>query len=299
MVKTISKSKTLFKKAYHHNWDEGTTALKKILRDSSCDKATALMIFWHGQPNYYYNHATIEKLKPYEQEMYDFLKSLANDILSNKYSPFISYKVESSFIPTELGTIPNELLQPTIGEIDYKEVLYPNDNPFDEQIMALCKNCDDVNKMYELENSGANFSLKINKGYSYPITFASSSGQTEALKYFIEKKFDVNKKYNKRPLFWGAVLNKRTPTLKMILENGGKVNQKGEFGRTILHEIAGFFAENQEGFDVEMQEIVTLLIEKGADIDALDSDKKTPLDLALMWKNTKYINFINDIQKDN
>lgn len=299
MGKTINNSKKLFKKAYYYNWDEGTSGLSKILKDSDCDKATAIMIFWHGQPNYYYNHANIEELESYEQEMYNFLKSLANDILSNKYTSVISYEVESSFIPTELGNIPNKLLQPIIGEIEYENVLFPNNNPFDEQIMELCKNCDDVNKMYELEKLGANFSLKINNGYSYPITFACSGEKTEALKYFIEKQYDINKKYNKRPLFWGAVLNRRVSNIKMILENGGKINQKGEFGRTILHEIAIFFSQNQDGFDQEMKEIITLLIEKGADINALDTDKKKPLDLALMWENTKYINFINEIQKDN
>ena len=299
MAKSISKSKTLFKKAYYHNWDGGTAALHKILEDSNCDKATALMIFWHGQPGYYYDPANIDKLTSYEQEMYDFLKSVANDILSNKYPSVISYEVESSFIPAALGTIPEELLQPTKGEVHYKEVLHPNDNPFDEQIMALCKDCDDVNKMYELEKSGANFNLKINKGYSYPILYASSSGQTEALQYFIDKKFDLNKKYNKRPLFWGAILNKQISTLKLILENGGKINQKGEFGRTILHEIAGVFAQNQDGFDKELHHIITFLIENGADMNALDTDKKTPLDLSLLWNNTKYIQFINQIQKEN
>lgn len=297
MENHINKAKALFKKAYFHNWDEGIITLKKILKDSNCDKATALMIFWHGQPNYYYNHDKIKNLKSYENEMYDFLKSIANDILSNKYSSVISYEVETCFIPTELRNIPIELIRPTIGEIEYKEILYPSSSQFDEQIMALCLNCDDVRKMYELENLGADFTLKVNRGYSYPITLACLAEKNEALKYFIEKKYDMNKKYNKRPLFWGAVFNKRISNIKMILENGGQINQKGEFGRNILHEIAGFFADNQEGFNVEIQQIVTFLIEKGADIHALDSDKKTPLELAIMWNNTKFIYFINELQK--
>lgn len=296
MNKSINKTKSLFKKAYFHNWDEGLDILKKITNDINCDKATATMIFWHGTPDYYYSKE-ISKLEPYEKEMYDFLKILADKILSEQYPTIISYKLENNISSIELGNIPKELITPIIGTIDYKAILYPNNNPFDEQITALCKNCNDVNEMYELEKKGADFSLKINKGYSYPITIACNYGQTEALKYFIEKKYDLNKKHNKIPLFWGAVYNKQVSVINLILENGCDINQKGEFGRTILHDIAGVFARNQEGFDLEMQNIVTLLVKKGANINALDSDKKTPLDLSIMWDNVKFINYLNQIKK--
>jgi hypothetical protein len=42
MAKSIAKTKTLFKKAFYYNWDNGLTGLEKIVRDSNCDKATAL-----------------------------------------------------------------------------------------------------------------------------------------------------------------------------------------------------------------------------------------------------------------
>ncbi|WP_309997461.1 DUF4274 domain-containing protein [Chryseobacterium sp. 2987] len=298
MATSIAKTKTLFKKAFYYNWDNGLDGLEKVLRDRNCDKATAVMIFWRGHPGYYYNNPDIEKMESHEKAAFEFLKSLAGDIVSNKYFEIISFSPEKEFIPETLGNIPAELIQEVKGTINYKEVLFPNNNPFDEQIMALCKNCDDINKMFALEKEGADFSLKINNGYSYPIKIACGSGQTEAIKYFIEKGYDLNKKYDKMPLFWSAVTNKKIPAINLILENGGKINQKGEFGRTILHGIAGWFAENQDYFDDTMKKIIILLIEKGADIHAKDSSKKTPLDLAIMWNNVKYIDYLNEIEND-
>lgn len=296
MAKSITKTKTLFKKAFYYNWDNGLTGLEKIVRDSNCDKATAIMIFWRGHPNYYYNHPNVEKMEDYEKAAFDFLKLLEKDLVSERYPKIISFSPEKEFIPATLGNIPKELIQYVEGTIHYQEVLFPNKNPFDEEIMALCKNCDNMIKMFELEKRGADFSLKINNGYSYPIAIACGSGQIEAIKYFIEKGYDLNKKYSKNPLFWSAVINKKIQAVNLILENGGKINQKGEFGRTILHLIAGWFAENQDGFDDELMKILSFLIEKGADVNAKDSSKKTPLDLAIMWNNVKYIDYLSGFQ---
>lgn len=296
MKKAAPKTKTLFKKAFYYNWDDGLTGLEKIVKDNHCDKATALMIFWRGHPAYYYNHPNVDTMEPYEKTTFDFLKSLAANILSDKYPETISFSPEKEFIPTDLGNIPEELVYQVKGLINYQEVLHPNSNPFDEKIMALCKNCDDVNKMFELEKEGADFSLKINQGYSYPIGVACSSGQIEAISYFIKKEYDLSKKYNNRPLFWGAVLNKKIPAIDLILENGGKINQKGEFGRTILHYVAACSSGNEDFFDDEMKKVLSFLIEKGADINAKDSSKQTPLDLAVMWNNENYIACLNEIK---
>ncbi len=286
-------SKAIFKKAYFYNWDNGILGLEKLLKDPNCDKASAMMIFWHGQPSYYYNSQ--KELNHEENKIFDFLKEIEQNIISNKYPILISYEIEEQFKPKENGNIPNEMFEAVLGKINYNDVLYPNDNPFEEQILALCTNCNSVNEMYELEKTGANFKLKVNKGYSYPIEIAAGHGQIEALKYFIENNFDINKKYGKNPLLFGAVVRKDFKLVQFLIENGSKVSQKGEFGRTVLHFIAGF---GDHGFDEKTLEIITFLIENGADINALDSDKKTPLDLSIMWNNTIYINYITEIEQD-
>lgn len=298
MALSIAKTKNLFKKAYFHNWDDGLMVLKKITNDTNCDKATATMIFWHGRPEYFYNHPNKPKMATYEQEMYQFLQQLANHILSDHYPVVISYAMEDDFAPKSLGEIPLSLADPIQGSIDYGEVLYPNNNPFDEQITELCKNCQDVIEMYALEKQGADFSLKIMKGYTYPVQLACNANQTGALQYFIEKKYDFNKKYDKKPLFWEVVLTKQIPLIEQILGYVKNINQKGEFGRTILHYIVSMYSGKwQEHFVSEMGHVFTFLIEKGANLQTLDGSKKTPLDLARMWNSEILIEYLNKIDK--
>jgi ankyrin repeat protein len=60
--------------------------------------------------------------------------------------------------------------------------------------------------------------------------------------------------------------------VQIILENGADPNYRGPLGRTALHNAA------KRGQDEE--EVVRLLLEKGANIRAADQDNKTPLHLA-------------------
>ncbi len=293
MAKSETKTKALFKKAFHYNWDNGKAGLQRIINDENCDKATALLIFWRAHPNYYFNHSNPVGMASYEEEMFAFLKDLAQDLLANKFESIISFQPEEGFVPEVLGQIPEALVHETKGRLTTNEVLYPNINPFEKEVMELCSNCDDIQKMYALEAQGANFNLKINNGYSTPISYACSYGQIPAIQYFLEKGFDLKQKSGKSPLFWSTVLHRNIPAIDFILNNGVKVNQKGEFGRTILHFIAGWTSEKQESIDAELKSVLTFLIEKGADIYANDSSKKTPFDLAEMWGNTTYIDFLN------
>src|SRR5690606_10537201 len=109
----MNKTKALFKKAYFYNWDNGLAGLKKIVTSKDCDKATANMIFWHGQPSYFYNHEGI--MQDYEQEQFGFLQELAEKLLTDSYPTIISYEVEEMFCPKELGSIPEVLAQAIVG----------------------------------------------------------------------------------------------------------------------------------------------------------------------------------------
>lgn len=40
------------------NWGSGEDALRWIIEQPKCDKATALLIFWRGEPSYYWTEAT-------------------------------------------------------------------------------------------------------------------------------------------------------------------------------------------------------------------------------------------------
>lgn len=294
MTKAGAKTKSLFKKAHKHNWDNGRSALTKILDDKDCDKATALLIFWRGSPDYYYNHNDPGKFQPYEKEAFKFLQRIEAAVLAGKYPSVISWEPEKELVPRKLGKIPARLAEPVSGVIGYKEILYPNDNPFADQVFALCSNCKSVDKMYALERQGADFSQKILNGYTFPIQVAINYGQVEAVKYFIEKGYDLDKKYDRDPLLFSAVRCENDAMLELLVEHGVKVNQKGLFGRTVLHCIAGM-GDFKGGFG-RLKARAEYLIANGADVNAVDVDKKTPHDLAVYWKNIPYKTFLEKLR---
>ena len=143
--------------------------------------------------------------------------------------------------------------------------------------------------MSELKEKGANFNLKILNGYCYPIEVAMGNGQLEAIKFFIKEGFNINKKYNRNPLFFTAISGKNLEILKLLLGNGLKINLKGEFGRNAMHRIAGLT------FDSKLKEIAKVLVDNGAKVDALDSSKQTPFERAKMLNNREYMRFLRAI----
>ena len=293
MAKVNARTKSLFRKVYRYNWDDETDLLQKIIADKDCDKATALMIFWLGGPDYYYNNKHGNEFEDYEIEGYEFLKEIADKILSDTYPVKISYEPDPMLLPEVLGNIPKELALPVVGLIDYEEALYPNNNPFDNEITDLCRKCTSIDEMYELERKGANFNLQINKGYYFPFELAVKCGNMEAIRYFIEKGFNINKKYEKEPLLFHA-LDKNVEVIKLLLDNGANIKLKGEFGRSVLHAIAVLYYYNET-----IEENAKYLISQGADLNAKDSCKETILELAIKREKEEYIQLINAYNEAN
>jgi len=227
------RAKSLFKKAYRHNWDDGLDTLFEIIQDKDCDKGTAVMIFWHGSPDYFYNKVPFAELKNYEKPNYELLKAIEQKVLAEAYEGVIAYDIEKTFQLEDYGNIPKALIAPVKGKVDYNDVLWPNNNPFQEEVLAICRACDSVEQFYALEEKGADFHKKIQNGYNYPIEVATQSGQAEAMKYFIARGFDLNKKYNRNPLLFYAIESKSLELITLMIESGVQVNKKGEFGRTV------------------------------------------------------------------
>ncbi|WP_024479777.1 DUF4274 domain-containing protein [Cellulophaga baltica] len=69
--------------ALSHNWDEGFSKLKKILKDENCDKATAIAIFWMGQPNYYLQFKKISEVPDHAKEGFRFLNKLEKQLMDD------------------------------------------------------------------------------------------------------------------------------------------------------------------------------------------------------------------------
>ena len=247
------------------------------------------MIFWNASPDYYYNSAKVESLQEYEIPNYGLLLDIEQKIFGNKYETLISYEIEEMFRLEEYGNIPIELTKAVEGTIKYQDILWPNNNPFQDGVLAICQNCNSIDEVYELEKKGADFTKKILNGYSTPIEVAVNYGQTEVIKYFAEKDFNFNKKFNGNPLLFNAISNKHYDTIQLLIENDADVNKKGTYGRTVMHQIASI-----EEFDNSLEKIASFLISKGAKHNIGDVDKKKPLDLAKMWNNEKFIQFLKN-----
>lgn len=58
--------------------------------------------------------------------------------------------------------------------------------------------------------------------------------------------------------------------IRVLLENGAKVNEADMFGKTPLHYAA----------EIGKSRCIPILLRKGASVDARDKNGKTPLDLA-------------------
>jgi Domain of unknown function (DUF4274) len=63
--------------AMNVNWDVGTKDLEWVLNHEECDLGTALMIYAHGSPGYYYRKQEKgEQFHDYETDAWKFLKSI-------------------------------------------------------------------------------------------------------------------------------------------------------------------------------------------------------------------------------
>jgi len=48
--------------ACNWNWDDGADELRWIIQQPTCDRGTALLVYWHGGPRYYAQYATRDEV---------------------------------------------------------------------------------------------------------------------------------------------------------------------------------------------------------------------------------------------
>jgi hypothetical protein len=75
----------LFQKAVNHNWDEGFAKLNAILKNPLCDRATALAIYWMGQPGYFLQYEKANEVSVSNRKHYNFIKKLEKRILEGEF----------------------------------------------------------------------------------------------------------------------------------------------------------------------------------------------------------------------
>lgn len=73
--------------ATHYNWDEGFEIPKWIINNPLCDKGTALMMYWHADPQYFRQYAVREEVPStgWKLQHYDLLREIEEKYLSGFY----------------------------------------------------------------------------------------------------------------------------------------------------------------------------------------------------------------------
>ena len=128
-------------------------------------------------------------------------------------------------------------------------------------------------------NSGADIdsvSILGNSQVSYVALFRSK----ERLKGWIELGANINKvnRDGSTPLFW-AIFGSRTNNVELLINSGAKLDQKNKHGDSPLH-----LAIN--GIGEYSPQITILLVKAGSDVNLLDLEGNSPLNL--LRKRKKY-----------
>lgn len=71
--------------AKKHNWDSGVDLLRKLIRDPATDRGTALLVYWHGRPEWYLQYSDRSEVPGYEREVFDLLQEIEEKYTSGFY----------------------------------------------------------------------------------------------------------------------------------------------------------------------------------------------------------------------
>ncbi|KAJ1470826.1 ankyrin repeat-containing domain protein, partial [Baffinella frigidus] len=131
----------------------------------------------------------------------------------------------------------------------------------------------DADEVERLLAEGAHIQEKTRKGSS-PLHCAILRGRYAIVQFLLDKGADCNARTNDGDscLAFATAIGS-VAVVHQLMDMGAEVNLTGEFGLTPLH----WAATRQDEFSAE---IVTMLLEKGADLSARDGSGETPADLA-------------------
>ena len=67
------------------NWDNGITPLTWTISQPTCDKGTALLIYWRSGPGYMAKYKTRNDVPEYEQTLYDLIAEIERKYVNGFY----------------------------------------------------------------------------------------------------------------------------------------------------------------------------------------------------------------------
>jgi ankyrin repeat protein len=167
-----------------------------------------------------------------------------------------------------------------------------------------------------------------------PLHLASGTGQTDIVELLLDRGADINALSNRSddtPI-WEAVRRRRVTVVRLLLDRGADPNHAwADDGSTILHMAAGMgnremvtiliragmninacdnyghtplyvaasgFFVQKFGFKFKANDVMTLLVEHGADLYHRDKNGETPLEHARRWKIGEAVAILERLQKE-
>ena len=81
----IESSAELHALAQQINWDGGFDELDAVLEHPLCDRGTAMMIYWLGEPTYFSDFVSDEDVPEVNQPLKHFLNRFENQLMSEEF----------------------------------------------------------------------------------------------------------------------------------------------------------------------------------------------------------------------
>ncbi|HMA36315.1 MAG TPA: DUF4274 domain-containing protein [Chloroflexia bacterium] len=86
VLQQLTTPEELHQLAWNYNWDDGEQVPAWIIRQSFCDRGTALLLYWRTSPRWYYQYASRDEISKYAVGSYDLLKEIEARYVSGYYT---------------------------------------------------------------------------------------------------------------------------------------------------------------------------------------------------------------------
>jgi hypothetical protein len=72
--------------ADHWNWGSGVEAMRQVAVHPNCDAATALLLFWRSDPEYYLQFQTRDEVPEYNRDAFDLTQLIEERVVRDGYA---------------------------------------------------------------------------------------------------------------------------------------------------------------------------------------------------------------------
>jgi hypothetical protein len=286
---SFTPAEKIYLKAATYNWDNGLARLQAFLENKAADKATALLIYWRCDPNFYYRYDSEKEIPSWAKAAYELMKKAEKIILENfsaaDYVGEISYSPDADRLPktAEIAAkIPKEMFLPAQGATDGETLV--RQYYFDSALIEACRKGDIAHATALLSKCAGIMDICID-GRS-PISVALE--KTKMLEFLLENGANPNKKIDDLdmlPLHAAALIGKK-PAIKALLKYGANIDAQTPEGlKTAAHIVINIADNANYWTSFKLANTLKLLLKSGANLEIKDKEGQTAQALAATKKN--------------